>query len=61
MENNFFYELTPYPTFLFKDGAMRTPKNEVKLKNYFLKGTITSEDIDCIKVADRGALLWRYN
>ena len=61
LENYFFYELTLYPTFLFEDDAMRTSKNEVKLNNYFLDGTITSEDIDCIKVADAGTLLWHYN
>ena len=61
LENYFFYELTLYPTFLLEDDAMRTTKNEVKLNNYFLDGTITSEDIDCIKVADAGTLLWHYN
>ena len=61
MENYFYYEMTPYPTSLFKDGAMRTPKNKVKLKSYLLEGNITSEGSDCIRVADGGALLCSCN
>ena len=49
MENYFYYELTVYPTSLFKDGAMRTPKNKAKLKNYLLEGNITSEGKHCIR------------
>ena len=50
MENYFYYELTVYPTSLFEDGAMRTPKNKAKLKNYLLEGNITSpEGKDCIR------------
>ena len=61
MENYFYYEMTPYPTSLFKDGAMRTLKNKVKLKSYLLEGNITSEGSDCIRVADGGALLCSCN
>ena len=61
MENYFYYELTPYPTSLFKDGAMRTPKNKAKLKNYLLEGNITSEGSDCIRGANEGALLLSCN
>ena len=43
MENYF------YPTSLFKDGAMRAPKNKAKLKNYLLEGNITSEGKHCIR------------
>ena len=49
MENYFYYELTVYPTSLFKDRAMRTPKNKAKLKNYLLEGNITSEGKHCIR------------
>ena len=49
MENYFYYELTVYPTSLFKDGAMRAPKNKAKLKNYLLEGNITSEGKHCIR------------
>ena len=56
MENYFYDELTPYPKSLFKDGAMRAPKNKAKLKNYLLEGNITSESSDCIRVSDGGAL-----
>ena len=61
VENYFYYQLTPYPTPLFKDGAMRTPKNKAKLKNYLLQGNITFESSECLRVADRGALLWSCN
>ena len=54
MENYFHYKLIS----LFKEGAMRTPKNKAKLKNYLLEDNITSESSDCIRVTDGGALLW---
>ena len=34
IENCFYYELTPYPTALFKDGVMRTAKNKTTLKMF---------------------------
>ena len=61
MENYFSYEVTPYPTSLFKDGTMRTPKNKSKLKNYLSENVMTSKGVGCIKVADGGALLWCCN
>ena len=32
IENCFYYELTPYPTVLFKNGVMRSAKNKSTLK-----------------------------
>ena len=61
MENYFYDELTPYPTSLFKDGAVRAPKNKAKLKNYLLEGHITSESSDCIRVSDGGGLFQSSN
>ena len=61
MENYFYYELTPYATSLFKGGAMRTPKNKMKLKISLLQGNINSEGSDCVRVTDGGALLWSCN
>ena len=55
------HKLTPCPTSLFTDGAMRTQKNKAKLNNILLEGNTTSEGSDCIRVADRGALLSSCN
>ena len=61
MENYFYYELTPYPTSLLKDGAMRTLRNKAELKNYLVQGNIISEGSDCIRVAYGEVLLWSCN
>ena len=37
IENCFYYELTPYPTELSKNGEMRTAKNKFTLKILYQK------------------------
>ena len=53
----FRYELSPYPTSLFKDGMMRTAQKS-KLKSYLLKDVSTTERLVSTKIADGGALVW---
>ena len=60
-ENCFHYELTPYPTALFKDGVMRTAKNKSTLKNFLLKGIKPTVNTESKIVADGGGLLWFCN
>ena len=61
IENCFYYELTPYPIALFKDGVMRTAKNKSTLKNFLLEGGKPTENSESEIVADGGALLWLCN
>ena len=37
---------------------MTRQKNKSKLKSYLSENVMISEGVDCIKVADGGALLW---
>ena len=61
IENCFYYELTPYPTGLFKDGVMRAAKNKSTLKTFLLEGVKPTENTESEIVADGGALLWLCN
>ena len=61
IKNCFYYELTPYPTVLFKDGVMRTAKDKSTLKNFLLEGVKPTESTESEIVADGGALLWLCN
>ena len=58
MESFFEYELTPYPTSLFKNGMMRPAMNKSLLKSHFLKNATVNNNSDGIVVADGGSLLW---
>lgn len=61
-ETYFSYELTPFPTSLFKDGIMRTAKQKSALKKHLLKNvTPQTPSNRCAVVADGGALLWSTN
>ena len=44
IENCFYYELTPYPAALFKDGVMRTANNKSTLKKFFLRRVKPAEN-----------------
>ena len=55
IENCFYYELTPYPTALFKDGVMRTAKNKSTLKDFLLEGVKPTENTESEIVGDGGA------
>ena len=58
IEEYFYYELTPFPLSLFKDGVMR-PSQKHKLKSFLTKpATSISHIPDSLKVIDGGALLW---
>ena len=61
IENYFYYEFTPYPTALFKDGVMRTAKNKSTLKKILLQGVNPTENTESKIVPDGGALLWLCN
>jgi hypothetical protein len=52
----FFYELTPEPTSLFKDGLMRKPTKST-LRNHLLKNIPSTTNIVKSCVVDGGALL----
>ena len=43
IENCFYYELTLYPTALFKDGVIRIAKTKSTLKNFLLEGIKPTE------------------
>ena len=58
MVDYFEYELTPYPTSLFKDGLMRLPGNKCQLKNHILKPCSPCDLPEGTVIADGGALLW---
>lgn len=53
----FFYELSPYPMSLFKDGVLRTAQKS-KLKSYILDKVEMTKEPDSTKIIDGGALLW---
>ena len=61
IENYFYYEFTPYPAALFKDGVMRTAKNKSTLKNFLLQGVNPTENTESKIFPDGGALLWLCN
>ena len=54
--SQFFYELTPEPTSLFKDGLMRKPTKST-LRNHFLKNIPSTTSIAKSCVVGGGALL----
>lgn len=55
----FTYELTPYPTALFKDGFMRKPNKATLYKDFCKDLTSASLPSDKVFVADGGCLLHR--
>ena len=58
IKNCFYYELTPYPTALFRDSLMRTAKNKSTLKNVLLEEVKPTENTESEIVANGGALLF---
>ena len=58
IENCLYYELTPCPKALFKDGVMRTANNKSTLKKFLLEELKPTENTESEIVADGGALLW---
>ena len=58
IENCLYYELTPYPKALFKDGVMRTANNKSTLKKFLLEELKPTQNTESEIVADGGALLW---
>ena len=57
IENYFLYELTPYPTSVFKGGVLREAKTKSTLKKHLLTGIKPHHSSDSIVVADGGVLL----
>ena len=53
----FYYELSPYPTSLFKDGVIQTWQKS-NLKSYILDKTANTKEPDSTKIVDGAALLW---
>ena len=58
MESYFHFELTPYPTSLFKAGVMRPADNKSTLKTHLLKSVEAATFVEGGSIADGGALLW---
>ena len=58
MEKYFEYELTPYPTSLFKDGLMQLSLSKYLLKNHLLKPCTPRDRPEGESIVDGGALLW---
>ena len=60
VENYFHFELSPYPTSLFKGGVMRSAQKS-KLKSFILNNVSPVEEPASTRIADGGALLWCCN
>ena len=57
MDKYFEYELTPYPSSLFKDGLMPLSPSKSLLENHVLKPCVPCDCPEGEAIVDGGALL----